>query len=89
MGGLDPHAGVELHRGYAECIEAERNRGRRDALESVARFRGDEEQSLLILYGGAVTGPQRGVGRSKKPCRLSVSRASRAACSARSGSSPL
>ncbi len=51
---FDPHAGVELHRRYAERIKAEHNRGRRDALDSVAKFRGDEEQSLLILYVGAV-----------------------------------
>ena len=51
---FDPRAGVELHRRYVERITAESGGGRRDALDSVSSFRGDEEQGLLILYVGAV-----------------------------------
>ncbi len=51
---FDPRAGVELHRRYVERITAESGDGRRDAIDSVSYFRGDEEQGLLILYVGAV-----------------------------------
>ena len=51
---FDPRAGVELHRRYVERITAESGDGRRDAIDSVSSFRGDEEQGLLILYVGAV-----------------------------------
>jgi tellurite resistance protein len=51
---FDPRAGVELHRRYVERITDETGDGRQDAIDSVASFRGDEEQGLLILYVGAV-----------------------------------
>lgn len=51
---FDPRAGVELHRRYVERITAESGNGRRDAIDSVSSFRGDEERGLLILYVGAV-----------------------------------
>ena len=51
---FDPRAGIELHRRYVERIMAESGDGRRDAIDSVSAFRGDEEQGLLILYVGAV-----------------------------------
>jgi tellurite resistance protein len=51
---FDPRAGVELHRRYAERITADSGKGRRDAIDSISSFRGDEERGLLILYVAAV-----------------------------------
>ena len=51
---FDPHAGVDIHRGYADQILADRDDGRKQALASVTSFRGDEERGLLILYVGAM-----------------------------------
>ena len=51
---FDPRAGIELHRRHVERIMAESGDGRRDVIDSVSAFRGDEEQKLLILYVGAV-----------------------------------
>jgi tellurite resistance protein len=51
---FDPRAGVELHRRYVERILAKSGNGRRDAIDSISSFRGDEERGLLILYVGAV-----------------------------------
>jgi tellurite resistance protein len=51
---FDPRAGVELHRRYVERIAADSGDGRRDAIDSVSSFRGDQEKGLLILYVGAV-----------------------------------
>jgi tellurite resistance protein len=58
---FDPRAGVDLHRRYVERITAESGSGRRDAIDSVSSFRGDEEQGLLILYVGAVVAKADGV----------------------------
>jgi len=51
---FDPRAGVELHRRHVERISEEPDEGRRNAIDSISSFRGDEEQRLLILYVGAV-----------------------------------
>ena len=51
---FDPSAGIELHRRHVERIMAESGDGRRDVMDSVSAFRGDEEQRLLILYVGGV-----------------------------------
>ena len=50
---FDPRAGIELHRRHVERIMAESGSGRRDAIDSVASFRGDEDRRLLILCVGA------------------------------------
>ena len=49
----DVHVGVELHRGYAERIKADPEKGRRTAIDAISAFRGDEEHGLLILYVAA------------------------------------
>jgi len=51
---FDPRAGIEVHRRNVERIMAESGDGRRDVIDSVSAFRGDEEQRLLILYVGAI-----------------------------------
>ena len=51
---FDPHAGVDIHRNYADQILEDREAGRKLALDSIASMRGDEERGLLILYVGAV-----------------------------------
>lgn len=51
---FDPHAAVDLHRRYVERIAEGSESGRREAIDSVSSFRGDEEKGLLILYVGAV-----------------------------------
>jgi tellurite resistance protein len=51
---FDPRAAIELHRRYVERIMAESGNGRRDVIDSVSAFRGEEEQRLLILYVGAI-----------------------------------
>ena len=51
---FDPRAGIELHRRYVERIMAESGNGRRDAIDAVSSFQGDEERRLLILYVGVV-----------------------------------
>lgn len=50
---FDPRAGIELHRRHVERIMAESGNGRRDALDSVSSFRGDEKRRLVILQIGA------------------------------------
>jgi tellurite resistance protein len=47
------HACADLHRHYLEDLERDPEAGKRRALETVARFRGDERRALLIVYGGA------------------------------------
>jgi tellurite resistance protein TerB len=50
---FDPHTGVELHRRYAEQLEADPHQGRSRILALVSHFRGDTHHAELILYVAA------------------------------------
>ena len=50
---FDPHKAVDLHRRFAEAIEADRELGYRKAVKAVSSFRGVENDALLILYVAA------------------------------------
>ena len=50
---FDPRTGVELHRRHVERIMSNSREGRRNAIDAVSAFGGDEEKGLLILYVGA------------------------------------
>lgn len=62
---FDPHAGVDLHRGYADGILKDGEGGKQKALASIESFQGDEERGLLILYVGATVA--RADGTLSKP----------------------
>lgn len=51
---FEPQTSVDIHRDFVERFAADPDLGRKNALDRIAAFRGDDSDRLLILYVGAV-----------------------------------
>jgi tellurite resistance protein len=51
---FEPHTAIDLHRHFADQIQADALAGRKQALEAVAHFEGDQNDRLVVLYVAAV-----------------------------------
>lgn len=64
---FDPHRAVDLHRSFAQAIEADAALGRRKAIDVVSSFKGKGNDAHLILYVAAsIARANRGLPRAER-----------------------